>query len=71
MEEIVYLDDFFEFLEANGLDTSKIKVVDYEIDMDYVFYNRQSSKNKTIRKDFINKTEPDKASSWLSGSVFY
>lgn len=26
----VYLDDFIEYLEANGIDTSQIKIIDSE-----------------------------------------
>lgn len=41
-EELIYLDDFFDFLEKNGIDASLINVVNCEID------SSQETKGKLI-----------------------
>ena len=41
-EELIYLDDFFDFLEQNGIDASLINLVNCEID------SSQETKGKLI-----------------------
>lgn len=41
-EELIYLNDFFDFLEQNGIDASLINVVNCEID------SSQETKGKLI-----------------------
>lgn len=56
MEHVVYLDDFFKYLEDAGIDTSLINVVDYEIDIDYVFENDElCDPSRIIKSNFINQ----------------
>lgn len=40
------IDDFFNFLERNGINTDVIKVVDNETDLDYVIAERENQHDK-------------------------
>ncbi|MBO0445542.1 hypothetical protein JZO78_04230 [Enterococcus ureilyticus] len=72
MEEVVYLDELFEFLEANGVDTSIIKVVDYDIDIDYVMEDDCSLDNARIFRNFLEnaKKKTDNPQRWVAGFLF-
>lgn len=71
MEQVVYLDDFFNFLEENGINTDVIKVVDNEIDLDYVMEEDRSCEIKRLYNSFLNiKKNTDSSSEWAVG-IFY
>ncbi len=69
MEEVVYLDDFLEYLEQNGIDTSVIDIVKSDVDTDYVLEEDRSPNNIRIFENFLSREDvkTDNTSNWVVG----
>lgn len=70
-EELIYLDDFFDFLEQSGIDTSLINVVDYEIDLDYLFKDDVYGIETRKLEAFINNSNKKPTTHFLYGLSFF
>lgn len=68
MEHVVYLDDLLSFLEADGIDTSVLKIVEGEFESEYInSLNAHSEKRIFECIEKINRKSLENASYGISG----